>query len=181
MESSGSGVYPLGWGLPSKLAPTRGLPPKWAPPHVSGQRSKPSNTFNNEFDLLLAGVVETASAQVFVLGVNGCNDLTAASVRRRVSPDRPAAALGYIHHWLEERDLGDDLHDAFLQMNENGNQAAELVTLMRTSDWSFELFPARYWRGRAEAAVAILEVATYGFAAAIVFSEIIVVPFGFVL
>ena len=59
LESFGSGVSPLGWGLPSKLVPgetIRGLAPKWAPPHVSGQRGKPSNTFNNEFDRFLAGV-----------------------------------------------------------------------------------------------------------------------------
>ena len=48
-------VYPLDW---AKLTPltTRGLLPKWAPPHVSRQRGKPSNRFNNEFDHFLAGV-----------------------------------------------------------------------------------------------------------------------------
>ena len=35
---------------------TWGLPPTWAPPHVSRQRGKPSNRFNNEFDHFLAGV-----------------------------------------------------------------------------------------------------------------------------
>ena len=50
-------VYPFDWAKPGvyPLA-TRGLPPKWAPPHVSRQRGKPSNRFNNEFDHFLAGV-----------------------------------------------------------------------------------------------------------------------------
>ena len=47
------GVYPLGWAEPG--VDHRGLPPKWAPAHVSGQRGKPSNTFNNEFDIFFGG------------------------------------------------------------------------------------------------------------------------------
>ena len=69
------GFTPLAWGLPplalglpfhclgfpplaglSLRSTTRGLPPKWAPAHVSGHKGKPSNTFNNEFDNFLAGV-----------------------------------------------------------------------------------------------------------------------------
>ena len=44
-------IYPFDWAKPG-FTPltTRGLPLKWAPPHVSRQRGKPSNRFNNEFD-----------------------------------------------------------------------------------------------------------------------------------
>ena len=57
------GVYPpwprvcppsFALGLPPWLGWV--YPPIWAPAHVSGQRGKPSNAFNNEFDLFLAGV-----------------------------------------------------------------------------------------------------------------------------
>ena len=56
------GVYPPGFtpltGLSLGFPPltARGLPLKWGPPHVLMQRGKPSNRFNNEFDLFLAGV-----------------------------------------------------------------------------------------------------------------------------
>ena len=46
----------IGLSLGFTTRTTRGLPPKWDPPHVSRQRGKPSNRFNNEFDNFLAGV-----------------------------------------------------------------------------------------------------------------------------
>ena len=50
-------VYPFDWAKPGVYPPNHtGFTPKWAPPHVSRQRGKPSNRFNNEFDHFLAGV-----------------------------------------------------------------------------------------------------------------------------
>ena len=44
-------VYPFDWAKPGVYPPDHpGFTPQMAPPHVSRQRGKPSNRFNNEFD-----------------------------------------------------------------------------------------------------------------------------------
>ena len=128
------------------------------------------------------GMLERAYVEVYVLGVNGCIELSDSSVRQNagLDPDHLAAELGYLHQWLDERGIGENLQDAFLQLNEDNHHVDELVTLMHASDWSFQLFPAQLNENN-EDAVAVLEFVTHGFTVVIVLSEIFVDPFGFVL
>ena len=50
-------VYPFDWAKPG-VYPSyhQGFTPQMGSPHVSRQRGKPNNRFNNEFDHFLAGV-----------------------------------------------------------------------------------------------------------------------------
>ena len=50
-------VYPFDWAKPGVYPPDHtGFTPQMGSPHVSRQRGKPSNRFNNEFDHFLAGM-----------------------------------------------------------------------------------------------------------------------------
>ena len=126
------------------------------------------------------GMIERATAEVFVLGINKCRTMSERGLRRLAHLERsqPEATVGFLLQWLEDCDLGDDIMEAFAAMNANNDYVKLFLDLVEAGVWTFRLYPAQ-WHRDLDDAIAILELEIYGFTAVIVMTEIFVNPYGF--
>ena len=130
-------------------------------------------------DLACPGMLERATIEVFALGLHGCNDLSDRSMFElaELEPEQEAEA-DYVARWMEHRELGPELMDAFKQMNEHDAVASAFLNEIADGFRSFKLFPA-HWNEDNDAAIAVLHFELHGFSIAIIATENFVDPYGF--
>lgn len=131
-------------------------------------------------EMACPGMLASAVVDIYVLGVNGCKDLSEQSLRNKagLEHEQTEADAGFILRWIEDRDLGPGLIDVFLQMNGGNEHTTPLLKLVDAGDWTFRLFPP-CWDEDIEDAAAILELEVFGFTIGIIVIEIFVDPFAF--